>query len=972
MGGIGVLGPVRVIGEEGTPTSVGSRRQVLLLAVLVTRCGRVVSADELVEALWGDEQPRHPTAALQSQVFRLRQQLAAASVRVDNDGSGYRLVADRDRVDAARFDDGVARAHSRSAEPVIALGVLEDALGLWRGRAYFEVADHPAVMTEAVRLEELRADAAELRGALLLELGEASDAARSMEQLIEEHPFRERPVSIRMRALAREGRHAEALSLLDAFRRTLREELGLEPSPELRSLEGEILRHDLPPRPRIGLPGNSLVGREVELAEIASRMEASRLVTLTGPGGVGKTRLALHAATRAAEEYPDGLWLCELADVGVVDAVAPAVAAALQVERDAEHTDAERIVQFLHSRRALLVLDNCEHVLDGARDLVAAILAHTPDIDVVATSRRRLGVEGEHVVAVSSLPVADYDDPDSPAVVLFVDRAKAMRHDFNLNDANTAVVCALCRCVNGLPLAVELAAARTVSRTPAEILAEIAERVDLLGDPLRSQERHRSIEAVIGWSYDRLGRAERHVFANVSVFAGGFTADAAVAVTDVDRDEVVAAVTSLVEHSLVAAHDVGDITRFSMLEPIRPFADARLGRDGRRDQVRSRQAAWAAAWIETADAGLRSAEEARWASAVAAELANLRAAHRWSLDHDPDTAMRIAGSMFWYTCWYGASEAFEWAALSAQRVHQDTPKLAPVCATAALGACRRGDMATARALAERGIASAADAPVAARFTWEALSSAEMMSGNYKQTITYQQQALELARQANDTTQQAREQAARALALGYLGQFKAAHDELTAAKVLAATSGNPTAQAFCDYVAGELRIDTQPTEALPLLERARNIARLVGNRYLAAIAGVSAVSCAARIGDPAPALGAYVELLDYFDRTGSRTQQWTTIRTLIETLTRLAQDEPAATLHGALTASPSAPPLIGPDATRIDQAATALEARLGHDRFEQLTATGATLGDDAAIAYARRCSLGDRTAASDTRRRSHIQ
>jgi predicted ATPase len=923
--------------------------------MLVSRWGRVVSADELVEALWADTPPRHPTAALQSQVFRLRQQIAAASVRVDHDGSGYRLAADRDRVDAARFDDLVGRAHGRSSEPEIAVGLLDEALGLWRGRAYLEVADHAAVMTEAARLEELRADAAELRATLLLDLGEAIDASRSMERLIEEHPFRERPVSIRMRALAREGRHAEALSLFDAFRRMLRDELGLEPSPELRSVEGEILRHDLPPVPRIGLPGNSLVGREVELAEITSRLESARLVTLTGPGGVGKTRLALHAAARSSEQYPDGLWMCELAPVGEIDAVAPAVAAVLQLERDAEHTDAERIVQFLQSRRALLVLDNCEHVLDGARDLVAAILAHSPDVDIVATSRRRLGVEGEHVVAVNPLPVADWDDPDSPAVLLFVDRAKAARHDFTLSDANTTAVCELCRSVEGLPLAVELAAARTVSRTPAEILTEIAERLDRLGDPLRSKERHRSIEAVVSWSYDRLRQPERDVFASASVFAGGFTADAAVVVTGVDRDEVVAAVTSLVEHSLVAAHDAGDSTRYAMLEPIRQFAEARLDRDGRRDHVRSRHAAWAAAWMETADAGLRTAEEAGWARAVAAELGNLRAAHRWSLDHDPDTAMRIAGAMFWYTCWYGASEAFEWAASSAQHVGEAaTPLLAPVCATAALGACRRGDMATARALAERGIAAAASDPVAARFTWEALSSAEMMSGNYERTTTYQQRALELARQANDTTQQARELAARALALGYLGQVDAAHGELTAAEHLAATAGNPTAQAFCDYVAGELRIDSDATEALPLLERARNIGRLIGNRYLAAIAGVSAVSCAARLGDPAPALSGYEELLDYFERTGSRAQQWTTIRTLIETLTRLGRDEPAAMLHAALTASPTALPIIGPDATRLDQAAATLEARLGHDRFEQLTATGAALGDDAAIAYARQC------------------
>jgi predicted ATPase/DNA-binding SARP family transcriptional activator len=958
MGGIAVLGPVRVIGDENEPIPAGSLRQCVLLAVLATRLGRVVSADELVEALWVEKLPDHPMAALQSQVFRLRRQLAGVGVGLENEGSGYRLAIDRDGIDAARFEDLLADARHRSSEPGVAVRFLDDALGLWRGRAYHEVADHGAVLAEANRLEELRADAAELRAALLVELGAVGDAARSMETLMDQHPFRERPVAIRMRALAQDGRHTEALSLFVAFRRTLGEELGLEPSPALRALEGEILRHDVASTPRIGLPGNSLVGREVELAEIAGRLEPGRLLTLTGPGGVGKTRLALHAAARAADRYPDGVWLCELANVGAVDAVAPAVASVLRVERGAARTDAERVVQFLRARQALLVLDNCEHVLDGVRDLIAAILTEAPDVDVVATSRRRLGVEGERVVPVTSLPVAEWDDPDSPAVELFVDRAKAARPDFTLGDDNRAAVCALCRRLDGLPLALELAAARTVSRTPAEILDEVAERIDWLDDPFRSKERHRSIDAVVGWSYDRLAPLEQHVLRNIAVFSGGFTVDAAAPVADTSRDEVVTTLTALVEHSLLAAHDFGGTTRFSTLEPIRQYAKARLADEGRRDDAQARHAAWAANWLEAADTGLRSAEEARWAKAVAAELPNLRAAHGWSLDHDPDTAMRIAAAMYWYAFWYGASEAFEWAATVVARARDDTtPALAAACATAALGACRRGDMTGARALAERGIAAAVREPAAARFVWEALSSAEMMSGNYEQTLICQQQALDLAGLAGDTAHQAREHGARAVALGYLGKIDAAHAELTAATNLATTARNPTMQAFCDYVAGEIRIDTEPTEALPLLERAHAIGRMVGNRYLAAIAGVSAVSCAARTGDPSEALGRYAELLDYFDRTGSRAQQWTTIRTLIETLTRLAHDEPAVILHGALSASPSALPLIGRDAVRMDEAVTTLKSRLGRQRFDQLSTAGADLGDEAAIAYALR-STGD--------------
>ena len=954
VAGIAVLGPVRLIDSEGKSREVGSHRQCVLLAVLVSRLGRTVRADELVEALWGDRLPDHPMAALQSRVFRLRRQLVAAEVGLDTDGSGYRLAVGRDRVDAGHFEDLLVEASARSGEPTTAVGLLDEALGLWRGRPYLEVAAHHAVLAEANRLEELRADAAELRAGLLLEVGEATEAARSMEALMGEHPFRERPVAIRMRALARDGRHAEALRVFQGFRRTLADELGLEPSPELRRVEEDILRHELPPVPRIGLPGNSLVGREAELAEVAVRLRAGRLVTLTGPGGIGKTRLALHAAARAAEQYPDGVWLCELANVGADGAVAPVIASVLRIERDAEHGEIERILQFLRTRQALLVLDNCEHVLEAARELIASVLRHAPATDVVATSRRRLGVEGEHVIPLTALRVPEWDDPDSPAVVLFVDRARSVRPDFTLTDDKLAAVCALCRRLEGLPLALELAATRMVSRTPSEMLDEVGERLDRLGDPARSKDRHRSIEAVVAWSYDLLGPNERHLFRTVSVFSGGFTAEAAAYVAETGRDDVMAALSALVEHSMVGARDLGGTTRFSMLEPIRQYAEARLAEQGERGHARARHAAWAAEWLERADAGLRSAEEAHWAKTVVAELANLRAAHRWSLDHDPDTAMRIAGAMFWYACWYGLSEAFEWAATTVARIRDEagTP-LAAACATAALGACRRGDMRDARALAERGIAAATSEPPAARFAWEALSSAEMMSGNYERTLGCQHHALELARVVGDTTHQAREHAARALALGYLGQLDTAHAELAAATSLATTAGNPTVEAFCDYVAGELRIETAPKEALPLFERARSVSRLIGNRYLAAIAGVSAVSCAARIGDPARALEGYGELLDYFERTGSRAQQWTTVRTVIETLTRLGRDESAAILHGALTTSPSAPPLIGRDAIRMHDAASTLAGRLGHEHFEHLAAQGASLGDEAAIAYALR-------------------
>ncbi len=765
MPGISVLGPVTLEGGDGDPVVPGSRRQRLLLALLVGRAPRPVTADALVEALWGDGAlPAHPAAALQSQVFRLRRQLGTAGIDLVTEGSGYRLAVTCDDVDADRFALLVARAGEPSAAPAAALALLDEALGLWRGRAYEEVADHDAVRGEALRLEELRAEASEARAALLIGVGRAHEAARAMEALAADHPFRERPVALRMQALAATGRHGEALAALAAFRRELAEELGLEPSPELARLEGELVRHERPAVARPGLPGNSLVGREVELAAVTARLRAGRLVTLTGPGGVGKSRLALHAAVRAAPEHPDGVFLCELAEVVADEAVAPAVATALRIQRGGGATDTDGIVDVLATRRALVVLDNCEHVLDGARALVAAVLAGAAEVDVLATSRRRLGVEGEQVIPVAPLPVPERDDPEAPAVVLFVDRVRDLRPDFALDRATTAAACALCRLVDGLPLAIELAAARAVALSPAEIVADVAGRLHRLGDPARSRERHRSIEAVVAGSYDPLPPVERRVARTVAVFAGGFTLGAAAEVAGVDPGEAGAALTSLVETSLVVARDAGGITRFSMLEPVRQFAEARAAEDGTAERARARHAAWAARWIEAADAGLRGPDEAAWAGTIGAEMANLRAAHGWCLTNDLATAVRIAGALYWHGYWYGGTEAFGWATATVARAGagagpsgtsppdqgppgRGTPvppsppaALAAAYGTAALGAVRRGDIAEARALAGRGIALADDPT--SRFAWEALSSAELLSGRYEQAMACQQRARE--------------------------------------------------------------------------------------------------------------------------------------------------------------------------------------------------------------------------------------
>jgi predicted ATPase/DNA-binding SARP family transcriptional activator len=622
---VAVLGPVAAVTDGGDPVALRSPVQRLLLALLASRHGRVVTADALVEALWGDGLPVEPYAALQSQVFRLRRRLGPMGAWVTTDGAGYRLACDRTGLDANPLRGPRGAGPGAAGRPRGRPRRTRQGTRTVAGPAYLEVAEHDLIRPEATRIEELRIEAAEERAQILTTLGRAAEACREMEALCRLHPFRERPVDLQMRALAADGRHADALRVMARFRRQLGEELGLEPSPDLGVLEGEILRQERPPRRTVGLPGNSFVGRDDDVEAIAAQVAAARLVTLVGSGGVGKTRLSLHLAARVADSYPDGVWVCELAKVTRPDAVDGALASLLRVEHMSEGGAGERVVDYLRTKRLLLVLDNCEHVAEAVNSLVSAVLAHTAAVDVLATSRRRLGVEGEHLMAVHPLPAPAVGAAGGPAVTLFADRAAAVRPGFALGDGNVAAVAELCRRLDGLPLAIELAAARSVARAPTEILAEVTERLDGLRDPHRSVGRHRSIDAVVGWSYNLLDAYQRRVFRRLAVFRGGCTAESAAAVAAGDGDValagaggVVDALTALVEHSMLHAREVAGRTRYAMLEPVREYAESRLDEEGVLDDIRARHAAWAARWVRMADEGLRGPDEMRWAGAIEA------------------------------------------------------------------------------------------------------------------------------------------------------------------------------------------------------------------------------------------------------------------------------------------------------------------------------------------------------------------
>ena len=584
---------------------------------------------------------------------------------------------------------------------------------------------------------------------------------------------------------------------------------------------------------------------------------------------------------------------------------------------------------------------------------MSALLAHTAHLAVLATSRRRLGVDGERRLPLEPLPTPADADPASPAVALFTDRAAAVRPDTALHGAALEAVCELCRRLDGLPLAIELAAARSISRSPGELLTEMTDHLDRLADRGRVVDRHRSIDAVVGWSYDLLDSATRAQFAHLAVFAGSWSAAAAAAVAGADVDEVVEQLSLLVEHSLVTARDLDGQTRFSMLEPIHQHAHARLREHGLLDDVRARHAAWAVSWVEAAEVGLRGPDEIRWRTLFDEEFANLRRAQQWCLEHDPDGALRLAAALYWPAYWSAPSEVFSWVDQSVE-AHGGVPhpRRAGAFATAALGAWRKGDLDRARTLAEHGteLTHAGD-PAVSRLAWQALGDVEVLTGRFDRALATYDQAITLSRRAGDDYQAAADLLNRALALGYAGREDAATQDVADAARLLPKLGNPTSEAFCLFVSGEILVESAPSEAVPNLRRSLELARLAGNRFITGIAGLSALSCAARLGNPASVLSDYTELIDHWHRAGAWTQLWITIRTLIEALTRLGHDAAATVLDGALTASRSASPVAGTDAARLAEALATLRTRLGPQQFARLHAQGASLDDEEAVARA---------------------
>ncbi|NJP31077.1 BTAD domain-containing putative transcriptional regulator [Micromonospora thermarum] len=651
----GVLGPLAVTTDAGDPVTVPGAKVRALLADLLANRNRVVSTDRLIDDVWGDAPPANPAGALQVRVSQLRKALddaePGARDLVESRAPGY--VLRTDAVDADRFVELAAADDAAS---------LTEALRLWRGEPYADVADEEWVRAEATRLAEARLVVQEKLAAARLAGGEHALVVADLAALVARYPQREGLRALHLRALYAAGRQSEALESYADLRRRLADELGLDPGPELVALHRRILDQDetlksapvragLPtstdagrPAARAGLPAplDELVGRAGALAELRELVPGRRLLTLVGPGGVGKTRLATEVAR--GQSFPDGTHLVDLTALPPGGSgVAELVRAALDVREVAGANVAadDHVVTALRHRRALLVLDNCEHVIEPAAAMVARLLREAPGVRVLATSREPLGLAGETLWEVRPLPVpAEDTDVEavrrSAAARLFAARAAARQRDFRLDERTAPAVAQLCRRLDGLPLALELAATRVRALGVDGLVARLDDRFRLLSTGQRDvPERQRTLTAVIGWSWDLLADDERAVLARLAVHHDGCTLEAAEAVCDADVDVLA----RLVDRSLVVLDESGVEPRYRLLESVAAFALARLDDV---DAVRARHAAYHTELAERADPLLRGAGQREWLARLDAEGANLRAA----LAHGG--GLRLANALTWY------------------------------------------------------------------------------------------------------------------------------------------------------------------------------------------------------------------------------------------------------------------------------------------------------------------------------------
>jgi predicted ATPase len=818
------------------------------------------------------------------------------------------------------------------------LASLDEALSLRRGEPLEELRDHPAFASEVARLDEELTGLDEWRAELLLEVGRGREAAEAAERLVRADPLRERPRAAWMRALAREGRQHEALALFQDYRRVLSSELGLEPSPSLVELETRIIQHAESDRPRpersAGPPApvTRLVGRAREMDSVVRLLGSTRLLTLTGPGGVGKTRLAAEISRRTERAV---VWV-GLESIHEPGLVSQEVAAAFGARELPGRSAADGLRRAVARRADLLVLDNCEHLVEACSHLVADLLRAAPELSILATSREPLGLPGETTWPVPPLPIPAgpasrvSDVAEAPSVELFVERAAAALPGFGLTADNAESVARICRQLDGIPLALELAAARVRILTPAEIAARLEADFDLLANVRSTLPRHKTLRATLDWSAALLAADERALLDRLPVFAGSFRLDALVAVCEadgLDEGRLLTLLSALVEKSLVVSEPRDDTTRYRLLETVRAYARERSAVLGETSPLHRRHAEWFASICEAAEPDLIGPRRAEVARRLAGDQENVRAALSWSLATPGQSvfAERIVGALWWFWHYHGRfAEARRWAEQ-----------------TLALDSVPDPDSGSLAALRARVGYTAAMA------SW--------LLGDPAAAVAHGAASSHIARRVGDPRLVMRTLSAYAFALRDSGEVQAAKALATECVDLARAAGFPPAEmgfALWIHCTALLQAgDVAPAEAAA--EEALDLWRATGDRW-----GLSMVlhgMAMARLGlDDLDAAAAYFrEAIEVLRDDGEPYFVTRSLEGLAITLVHLDEPERASRLFGAAEAIRQSvgAPLLAFEQERYRKTVQALAPLLPLETRREAWDEGSSMSLEEAVAYA---------------------
>ncbi|WP_165781184.1 AfsR/SARP family transcriptional regulator [Streptosporangium minutum] len=945
-----VLGPLMVT-REGARLDLGGARVKALVATLLIAQGKMVTTDRIVDAVWGEQAPNSGMVTLYSYISKLRKVLEpdrpprTATGLLDRQGPGYVLRVRPESVDSERFAALAERgARLLSDDPAAAAESLATALGLWRGPAYADLGGSDVASAEIARLENARLAARQDHAAARLAMGAAVQAVGELESLVREHPLAERSWELLALALYRNGQQGDALATLRAARERLIEELGVDPGPSLRAMEAAVLRQDPaldlrapkeaatvtepaeprePARPRLPAPLTRLIGRDAAVGAVKDLLAADRLVTITGPGGTGKSRMALEIA----REHPDGdgPWLALLADVTDAGLLPATVGAAMGT---AITGSTDHLAASIGDRETLLVLDNCEHLVDAVAPLAETLLSRCPGLRLLATSREPLGVAGETTWDLPPL------DPGGAAVELFLERSLAVRPDRRPRHDERELISRICRELDGLPLAIELAAAQTRVLSLEQIADGLHDRFALLATgPRTAPARHRSLEAAIASSVRLLTSPERELLGCLSLFEGGFDLEAAERVAG--PPAVTHRLGGLVAKSLVTVDGSAVPRRYRMLETIRQYALRTLSGD-ERARWAGRHLAWAVELAETAGRRLRTFDGELWLRRLRHEQANTRAALGHALaTGDGDSALRIASALSWF--WYRNGD-----------VHEGIARLSEALDRAGADHPARGQALIGRALlrylAGDPFAGNDDVELALRQA-EAIGEVEVMA----RALPYRAYFLQLS-----------------------GDPSQAQLALTEGWTHVRAAGLTWVEAELMMVRGQItRVAGDPLLAAGQLVQAADIAQACGHDWAYCSSGWIGAKVAMDLGDAGRAVQQAARLVVHLDRMQDMTSWLACAHVLAGALGMAGRAVDGAVLLGTVSAIGSrmgySPELMDPlDGPRN---VAAVRATLSPEAYDEATAMGASLTKEDATAMARRLIV---TAPGDDGRRTVLR